>query len=157
MKTTRISQRTEGTVEIGYIFTFLLGVVLPTSFSLWAWDIETATRDRWSREALNHDIDELASAVERAEQVASVHPDARFAEPVDLLLHDASGLGLRIVLSEETIRIVALGDSDLDTSRKLSGASSATHEGEVRFENIERIWVVLDGGIISVSNQAPDF
>ena len=157
MKVSEMSQRSKGTVEIGYIFTFLLGVVLLTSFSLWAWDIETATRERWSREALHHDIDELASAIERAEQVASVHPDARFAEPVDLLLHDASGLGLRVVLNEDTVRIVALGDSDLDTSRQLSGASPATHEGEVRFENIERIWVVLDGGIISVSNQAPDF
>ena len=29
--------------ELGYIFTFLLGVLLLTMFSLWAWDIETAT------------------------------------------------------------------------------------------------------------------
>ena len=27
--------------ELGYIFTFLLGVVLLTMFSIWAWEIET--------------------------------------------------------------------------------------------------------------------
>ena len=30
--------------ELGYVFTFLLGVLLLTMFSLWAYEIETATR-----------------------------------------------------------------------------------------------------------------
>ena len=35
--------------ELGYIFTFLLGVLLLTTFSIWAYQIETATRERSSR------------------------------------------------------------------------------------------------------------
>jgi hypothetical protein len=38
--------------ELGYIFTFLLGVLLLTMFSLWAYDIETATRERWNINAI---------------------------------------------------------------------------------------------------------
>ena len=45
--------------ELGYIFTFLLGVVLLTMFSIWAWDIETATRERWNEEALQDNMDPL--------------------------------------------------------------------------------------------------
>ena len=38
--------------ELGYIFTFLLGVLLMSMFSVWAWDIETNTRLRWNEEAI---------------------------------------------------------------------------------------------------------
>ena len=36
--------------ELGYIFTFLLGVLLMSMFSVWAWGIETSTRERWNDE-----------------------------------------------------------------------------------------------------------
>ena len=34
--------------EIGYVFTFLLGLMFLTSFSIWVWDLEVSTQDRWT-------------------------------------------------------------------------------------------------------------
>jgi len=56
--------------ELGYIFTFLLGVLLLTMFSVWAWDIETATRERWNENAIQANMDDLAAAVERADEAS---------------------------------------------------------------------------------------
>ena len=56
--------------ELGYIFTFLLGVLLLSMFSIWAWDIETATRDRWNEKAIEMNLDDLASAIERADEAS---------------------------------------------------------------------------------------
>ena len=45
MKSTRLNADTRAAAtELGYIFTFLLGVLLMSMFSVWAWDIETNTR-----------------------------------------------------------------------------------------------------------------
>ena len=30
--------------ELGYVFTFLLGLLLLSLYSIWAWDIENSTR-----------------------------------------------------------------------------------------------------------------
>ena len=49
--------------ELGYIFTFLLGVLLLSMFSLWAWDIETATRERWNSQAIQANLDDIAAAI----------------------------------------------------------------------------------------------
>ena len=46
--------------ELGYIFTFLLGVLLMTMFSVWAWDIETNTRERWNEEAIQANMEDLS-------------------------------------------------------------------------------------------------
>ena len=58
--------------ELGYIFTFLLGVLLLTMFSVWAWDIETATRERWNENAIQANMDDLAAAVERADEASRI-------------------------------------------------------------------------------------
>ena len=50
--------------ELGYIFTFLLGVLLMSMFSVWAWDIET-NRLRWNQEAIQANMDDIAAAVEQ--------------------------------------------------------------------------------------------
>ena len=47
--------------ELGYIFTFLLGVMLLSVFSIWTWDIETATRDRWNEQAVKMNLDDIAA------------------------------------------------------------------------------------------------
>tara|TARA_B100000214_G_scaffold343171_1_gene291463 strand:- start:4 stop:477 length:474 start_codon:yes stop_codon:yes gene_type:complete len=143
--------------EMGYIFTFLLGVVLLTSFSIWVYGIEQATRDRWTEEALSNDVDRLAEAIEKAEFIASYNPDAKFAEPIELLLHDATGLGITVVLNEDTVRVIVSGKESLSTERILSSASSAVHNGEVKFESSERIWVVLENREITVQDQQPGF
>ena len=53
MRQVRLSRDTRAAAtELGYVFTFLLGVLLMTMFSVWAWDIETNTRLRWNEEAV---------------------------------------------------------------------------------------------------------
>ena len=51
--------------ELGYVFTFLLGVVLLSMFGVWAYGIETATRERWNATAIQANLDDVAEAVER--------------------------------------------------------------------------------------------
>ncbi|MDA1168277.1 MAG: hypothetical protein O2866_05280, partial [archaeon] len=65
--------------ELGYIFTFLLGVLLMTMFSIWAWGIETSTRERWNDEAIVANMDDLVEAVERANQASRID-NATYAE-----------------------------------------------------------------------------
>ena len=67
--------------ELGYIFTFLLGVLLLSMFSLWAWDIETATRERWNEQAIQANLDDIAAAVERADE-ASRMGDIQYSESI---------------------------------------------------------------------------
>ena len=69
MKHVRLSRNTDAAAtELGYVFTFLLGVLLMTIFSVWAWDIETNTRLRWNEEAVEANLNDLAAAVERADE-----------------------------------------------------------------------------------------
>ena len=42
--------------ELGYVFTFLLGVVLLSMFGVWAYGIETATRERWNATAIQANL-----------------------------------------------------------------------------------------------------
>ena len=58
--------------ELGYIFTFLLGVLLMTMFSIWAWGIETSTRERWNDEAIIANMDDIVEAVERANEASQI-------------------------------------------------------------------------------------
>ena len=52
----RQSRHDEGAAatELGYVFTFLLGVVLLSMFGVWAYGIETATRERWPMKRTFH-------------------------------------------------------------------------------------------------------
>ena len=39
--------------ELGYIFTFLLGVLFLSMFSVWAFGLETSTRENWNTTAVD--------------------------------------------------------------------------------------------------------
>ena len=68
--------------ELGYIFTFLLGVLLMSMFSVWAWDIETNTRLRWNEEAIQANMDDIAAAVERADEASRLGGNISYAEEI---------------------------------------------------------------------------
>ena len=91
--------------ELGYIFTFLLGVLLLTMFSLWAWDIETATRERWNENAIQANMDDLAAAVERADE-ASRMGAVDYAERVEWRLTEADESRMTIVLTDTNIELI---------------------------------------------------
>ena len=80
MRTSTLARDTRAAAtELGYIFTFLLGVLLLTMFSVWAWDIETNTRLRWNEEAILANMDDLAAAVERADEASRLGGNISYA------------------------------------------------------------------------------
>ena len=82
MRQLQIQRRTEAAAtELGYVFTFLLGVLLLTMFSLWVYDIETATRERWNEEAIDANMNDIASAVERTDTASRID-NTSYAERV---------------------------------------------------------------------------
>ena len=50
--------------ELGYIFTFLLGVLFLSMFSVWAFGLETSTREKWNTTAVDVNMADLAAGVE---------------------------------------------------------------------------------------------
>ena len=64
-----------------FIFFFLLSL-----YSLWAWDLENATRERWSEVALTENIERVGSAVERADAVARINSNATYSESCSIPL-----------------------------------------------------------------------
>ena len=83
MRTTSLSNDTRAAAtELGYIFTFLLGVLLMTTFGVWAWDIETNTRERWNEEAILANMDDIAAAVERADEASRLGGNISYTEEI---------------------------------------------------------------------------
>ena len=72
--------------EIGYLLTFLLGLMFLTSFSLWTWDIQQSTDERWTEEAMEENVRGISRAIERADAAARLDAQAVYAEPIPLLL-----------------------------------------------------------------------
>jgi hypothetical protein len=151
-------RRDEGAAatELGYIFTFMLGVVLLSMFSIWAWDIETTTRERWNEEALQDNMDRLASAVERADRASRSADKCSYAEAVHLTAFEASKASLTISLGE---RDLVLHDSaDIyDRSVQLSGSGLSTHQGEIDLQGVDTIWAIHSDGVTKITTIHPDW
>ncbi|MCH1529334.1 MAG: hypothetical protein L7S46_06390 [Candidatus Poseidoniaceae archaeon] len=139
--------------ELGYIFTFLLGVLLLTMFSLWAWDIETATRERWNENAIQANMDDLAAAVERADE-ASRMGAVDYAERVEWRLTEADESRMTIILTDTNIELIH-DTGDLDTNVSISGTGAGSHEGTLTLSGIDSIWVVHYQGVTSIEYDRP--
>jgi hypothetical protein len=139
--------------ELGYIFTFLLGVLLLTMFSLWAYDIETATRERWNVNAIQSNLDDLAAAVERADEASRID-GANYAESVEWRSSEADESRFKLVLTDVEISLVDEGGT-LDTSVLISGTGNGSHEGEIYLGGAAKIWVVHNNGITSIQLDRP--
>ena len=48
MKGRLVRDQSGASTELGYIFTFLLGVLFLSMFSVWAFGLETSTRENWN-------------------------------------------------------------------------------------------------------------
>lgn len=139
--------------ELGYIFTFLLGVLLLTMFSLWAYEIETATRERWNVNAIQSNLDDLAAAVERADE-ASRLGSVDYAEKVSWRLTEADESQLTVLLTDSSIELIHEG-GDLDTNVSISGTGAGVHQGSVLLAGATSIWVVHSDGITSIQYDRP--
>ena len=48
-----VRDQSAASTELGYIFTFLLGVLFLSMFSVWAFGLETSTRENWNTTAVD--------------------------------------------------------------------------------------------------------
>jgi hypothetical protein len=140
--------------ELGYIFTFLLGVLLMTMFSVWAWDIETNTRLRWNEEAIQANMDDLAAAVERADEASRLGGNISYAEEVAWRPSEADESLFWLELRDTSLLLIDEG-GPLDTSVTLSGTGAGVHEGRVPLAGVERLWVVHEDGVTFLSLDRP--
>ena len=139
--------------ELGYIFTFLLGVLLLTTFSIWAYQIETATRERWNENAIQSNLDDLAAAVERADE-ASRMGSVEYAEKVTWRLTEADEARITLELTDTSINLIHEGGT-LDTSVSVSGTGAGSHEGTVVLAGVTSIWIVHADGVTSMQYDRP--
>ena len=154
MRNTAMSKDTNGAAtELGYIFTFLLGVLLLSMFSMWAWDIETATRERWNQEAIQANMDDIAAAVERADQ-ASRMGDVEYSETIYWRATEADENLFTLSLNNEFLSLKDNGGT-LDMEVSISGAGSGEHTGTVELSGVSTIWVVHSEGVTSLQLYRP--
>lgn len=147
-KSIKIDDTSGAATELGYIFTFLLGVLLLSVFSIWTWDIETATRDRWNEQAIQMNLDDIAAAIERADE-ASRLGDIEYSESVWWRATEADENLLSLQLTNNSLILIDNGGS-LDTEVFVSGTGSGAHSGTVELSGAQMIWVVHKDGITSI-------
>jgi hypothetical protein len=136
--------------ELGYVFTFLLGVVLLSVFGVWAYSIETATRERWNTAAIQANLDDVAEAVERADDAARLDEALRYVERVDWRPSEADETTMTLILTQDQLRLDH-SSGDLDAEVLLSGLGPATHEGEVVLAGVEAVWVIYEDGVTRIA------
>ena len=151
--TRRVNDTSGAATELGYIFTFLLGVLLLSVFSLWTYDIETATRERWNEEAVQMNLDDLAAAVERADE-ASRLGDVEYTESVWWRATEADENLFSIQLTDNSLILIDDGGS-LDTQVFISGTGSGGHTGTVNLSGAQMIWVIHKDGVTSIEVDRP--
>ena len=149
----RVNDTSGAATELGYIFTFLLGVLLLSVFSLWTYDIETATRERWNEEAVQMNLDDLAAAVERADE-ASRLGDVEYTESVWWRATEADENLFSIQLTDNSLILIDDGGS-LDTQVFISGTGSGSHTGTVNLSGAQMIWVIHKDGVTSIEVDRP--
>ena len=140
--------------ELGYIFTFLLGVLLMSMFSVWAWGIETNTRTRWNEEAIQANMDDIAAAIERADEASRLGENISYAEVVSWRPTEADESLFWIELLDTSLHLIDEG-GPLDMEVSISGVGVGSHDGRIPLAGVELIWVVHQDGITSLSLDRP--
>ena len=151
-----INDENAAATEIGYVFTFLLGLMFLTTFSIWGWGLEVSTQERWTEHALEENLLSVGAAVERADEAARLDPNARYAEPVDLHLSTAAGLNIEMWLTDDAVHISDSAEV-YRSSQPISGAAATVHSGVVNLVGIETVWVVLEDGNVTLQVEQPGF
>ena len=151
-----VNDENAAATEIGYVFTFLLGLMFLTTFSIWVWGLEVSTQERWTEHALEENLLSVGAAVERADEAARLDSTARYAEPVDLHLSTAAGLNIEMWLTDDAVHISDSAEV-YRSSQPISGAAATTHSGVVNLVGIETVWVVLIDGNVTLQVEQPGF
>jgi hypothetical protein len=142
--------------ELGYIFTFLLGVLFLSIFSVWAFGLETSTREKWNTTAIDVNMADLAAGVERADLASREDSSVRYAEVVEWRLTEADESLFVLTLDEEGLHLDHT-ENNLDRDVSISATGSGTYDGKVTLSGITEIWIIHDDGVTYISSQRPNF
>ena len=140
--------------ELGFIFTFLLGVLLLSMFATWAYGLETATRERWNLVAIEENMADVAVAVERADEASRLSPNLTYAEQVTWRPLEADARQMRLTLEEDRL-VLETAESILDRVAPISSNGRGNHSGSIELSGVRTIWVVHDNGLTTISTAAP--
>ncbi len=142
--------------ELGYIFTFLLGVLFLSMFSVWAFGLETSTREKWNTTAVDVNMADLAAGVERADLASREDSSIRYAEVVEWRLTEADESLFVLTLDDEGLHLDH-PENSLDRDVSISATGSGTYDGKVTLSGITEIWIIHDNGVTYISSQRPNF
>ena len=151
-----VRDQSGASTELGYIFTFLLGVLFLSMFSVWAFGLETSTRENWNTTAVDVNMADIAAAVERADLASREDSSVRYAEVVSWRLTEADESEFVLTLDDEGLHLDH-PENELDRDVSISATGSGTYEGRITLSGTTEIWVVYDEGVTYLTNTRPDF
>ena len=151
-----VHDQSGASTELGYIFTFLLGVLFLSMFSVWAFGLETSTRENWNTTAVDVNMADIAAAVERADLASREDSSVRYAEVVSWRLTEADESEFVLTLDDQGLHLDH-PENELDRDVSISATGSGTYEGRITLSGTTEIWVVYDEGVTYLTNTRPDF
>ena len=151
-----VRDQSGASTELGYIFTFLLGVLFLSMFSVWAFGLETSTRENWNTTAVDVNMADIAAAVERADLASREDSSVRYAEVVSWRLTEADESEFVLTLDDEGLHLDH-PENELDRDVSISATGSGTYVGRITLSGTTEIWVVYDEGVTYLTNTRPDF
>ena len=151
-----VRDQSGASTELGYIFTFLLGVLFLSMFSVWAFGLETSTRENWNTTAVDVNMADIAAAVERADLASREDSSVRYAGVVSWRLTEADESEFVLTLDDEGLHLDH-PENVLDRDVSISATGSGTYDGRITLSGTTEIWVVYDEGVTYLTNTRPDF
>lgn len=151
-----VRDQSGASTELGYIFTFLLGVLFLSLFSVWAFGLETSTRENWNTTAVDVNMADIAAAVERADLASRQDSSVSYAEVVTWRLTEADESEFTLTLDEEGLSLDHT-ENELDRDVSISATGSGTYDGRINLSGTTEIWVVYNEGVTYLTTSRPDF
>ena len=151
-----VRDQSGASTELGYIFTFLLGVLFLSMFSVWAFGLETSTRENWNDTAVDVNMADISAAVERADLASREDSSVSYAEVVSWRLTEADESEFILTLDDEGLHLDH-SENNLDRDVSISATGSGTYDGRINLSGTTEIWVVYDEGVTYLTTSRPDF
>ena len=142
--------------ELGYVFTFLLGVLLLSMFAVWSFEIETSTRERWNLAAIDANLADISAAVERADLASRDGDGIKYAESVEWRYTEADETLFTLVLTDESLDLLH-PEIALERSHSLSGTGIGNHTGQITIAGISHVWIIYEDGETRIDTMRPSF
>lgn len=156
MKGKMVRDQSGASTELGYIFTFMLGVLFLSLFSVWAFGLETSTRENWNTTAVDVNMADIAAAVERADLASREDPSVSYAEVVSWRLTEADETEFILSLDDEGLSLDH-SENELDREVSISATGYGTYDGRINLSGTAEIWVVYHEGVTYLSTTRPNF